>query len=466
MAHSPPSPWDFGDLFEREPARRVFTVAELTLQVKRLLERQVGSVWVTGEVSGLRVQASGHIYFTLKDAASQLSCTLFRSETATRRDLLREGAQVLLRGDLTVYEPRGQYQLVVRALEMQGRGALQEAFEMLKQKLAAQGLFDPGRKRALPRFPRRIGIVTSPTGAAFADVRHVMERRFAGIELVLAPSRVQGQGAAAELAQALRLLNTWSAMQPEGEGLNVILLTRGGGSLEDLWAFNEEVLARAIGESALPVVSAVGHEIDFTISDLVADLRAATPSAAAEILTQHYVASRELVSEAVSRLRLQVRRGLDEAQTRRMSSQRRLKLAHPRRGIEARAQRLDEARSALLRVAGSRLRDKRAALEALVVRARAVRPTAVLIRRAQRLKEQSHRLREMARQGLAAGRVRQLAALGRLRLLNPQNVLARGYSITTDEATGRVLRDAREIRAGQKLRTRLSLGQVRSTAEG
>ncbi|MBU6401719.1 MAG: exodeoxyribonuclease VII large subunit, partial [Verrucomicrobia bacterium] len=304
------SQWDFGELFPPEATRRILSVSELTGNVRRLLEGQIGRVWVTGEISNLRAQSSGHIYFTLKDPGAQLNCVLFRGEAVAHRELLRDGQKVVLRGELTVYEPRGQYQLRVEAIELQGVGALQMAFERLKERLNAEGLFAPERKRPLPRFPRRIGLVTSPTGAAIRDVLHVMARRYAGVELMLAPCRVQGEGAAEEIAGAIRLLNQWSASRG-ASGLDLIVVTRGGGSLEDLWAFNEEVVARAIFDSAVPVVSAVGHEIDFTISDFVADVRAATPSAAAEIVTEGYVGSRPFVTEAPARLRRAILDRLD-----------------------------------------------------------------------------------------------------------------------------------------------------------
>src|ERR1039457_826129 len=299
MSKQPKSQWDFGELFPAEQTRKVLSVSELTAQVKRLLEKQVGQVWVTGEVTNLRAQSSGHMYFTLKDAAAQLSCVLFRGEAVARRELLQDGQKVLLQGDVTVYEARGQYQLIVRAVELQGVGALQIAFEKLKQKLAAEGLFATERKRPLPKYPQRIGLVTSPTGAAIRDVLHVIERRDPSLEIILVACRVQGQGAAEEIAEAIKILNRFN----DSKKLDLVLVTRGGGSLEDLWAFNEEVVARAIFESVVPVMSAVGHEIDFTIADFVADVRAATPSAAAEIITEGVFASREFVADSSWRMR-------------------------------------------------------------------------------------------------------------------------------------------------------------------
>jgi exodeoxyribonuclease VII large subunit len=448
------SQWDFGELFPTEQTRKVLSVSELTAQIRSLLEKQVGSVWVTGEVTNLRAQSSGHIYFTLKDAASQLSCVLFSREKVPHRELLADGQKVLLQGDVTVYEARGQYQLIVRAVELQGVGALQIAFEKLKQRLAAEGLFAPERKRPLPKYPQRIGLVTSPTGAAIRDVLHVVRRRNPGLEIILAPCRVQGDGAAAEIAAAIRLLNEFSVGQasrlsPSEKSqrqagslsyIDLILVTRGGGSLEDLWAFNEEVVARAIFESVIPVVSAVGHEIDFTISDFVADVRAATPSAAAEIITEGVFASRQFVESLV----------------------RRMMQAHPRKRLDESLQRLDDLQTGLLRYGKQGVRERQVACQNLAARLRQVRPKQLLKQRRELLKVNRHRLRELAhvrfkdlKNGLAATEAR-------LRLLGPEQVLSRGYSITMDAASGKVLRDVAQVKAGQRLKTRLQKGEVLS----
>ena len=261
------------------PGRAVFTVAELTARIKAELEDSFPAVWVEGEISNLRAPSSGHAYFTLKDDLAQLRCVLFRSRGRRVRFELADGLQVLLFGGLDVYAARGEYQLVVELMEPKGLGALQLAFEQLKRKLDAEGLFDAARKRALPRFPRAIGIVTSPTGAALRDILHVIGRRFAGLRLLVAPVRVQGEGAALDVAQALENLC-------ELKDLDVVIVARGGGSIEDLWAFNDESVARAIVACTVPVISAVGHETDFTIADFAADLRAPTPSAAAALVVR------------------------------------------------------------------------------------------------------------------------------------------------------------------------------------
>jgi exodeoxyribonuclease VII large subunit len=522
MGKQAKSQWDFGELFPTEPGRsagaevvppttlrKVLTVAELTSQVKRLLETQVGQIWVTGEVTNLRAQSSGHIYFTLKDAESQLSCVLFRNEARESRAYLQDGRKVVLQGDLTVYEPRGQYQMRVIAVELQGIGALQIEFEKLKQRLNAEGLFAADRKRPIPRYPQRIGIVTSPTGAALQDVLHVVQRRNPGLEMVLAPCRVQGQGAGEEIAAALRLLNEFSQCRrrkaegrsdleegspsprpsPPGEGenrlesppklaavgpdsairnphcaLDLVLVTRGGGSLEDLWAFNEEVVARAIFESQLPVISAVGHEIDFTISDFVADLRAATPSAAAEIITEGVFSSCQFLAEAADRMRTLFRQRLEDKEYEVEQFLERLARVHPRRRVDELLQRMDDLQSTLARCMKQGTRDRQTAWRHLRERLVRVRPAQIVKERREVLRLTRRRLGELAGNRLKARRDQFKSLESRLRLLGPEQVLARGYSITMRGDTGEVVRNASEVEAGQELRTRLKSGEVRSVA--
>jgi exodeoxyribonuclease VII large subunit len=467
MGRTPKSQWDFGELFSPEQTRRVLTVSELTTQVKRLVEQHVGTVWVTGEITNLRAQSSGHIYFTLKDAATQLACVLFRSATVPARAALADGQKVILQGDVTVYEARGQYQLIVRQAELQGVGALQAAFERLKQKLAAEGLFAPERKRPLPPFPQRIGLVTSPTGAAIQDVLHVVQRRNPGLEIILAPCRVQGQGAAEEIAGAIGLLNEFHASRiTHHESLDLILVTRGGGSLEDLWAFNEEIVARAIAASEVPVVSAVGHEIDFTIADFAADVRAATPSAAAEIITEGVYASRVFIAEAPLRLRELCGRQLESRREEMDSVARRLARLHPRRRLDEAMQRLDDLRGSLGRGAARGVREARMAWEQIGLRLHQVRPSQVLKQQRERVDGLRERLAELGTRGLGDKKTRLAIASERLRLLGPEQVLGRGYSITTDAATGKILRDAKQTKPGQRLKTRLKSGEVRSVVEG
>ncbi len=462
MSKPSKSQWDFGELFSPAETRKVLSVGELTVKVRALLEKQVGSIWVSGEITNLRAQSSGHYYFTLKDAAAQLSCVLFSREKVAQRALLADGQKVLLQGDVTVYEARGQYQLIVRAVELQGIGALQIQFEKLKQKLAVEGLFAPERKRSLPAFPQRIGLVTSPTGAAIRDVLHVIQRRNPGLEIILAPARVQGEGAAREIAEAIRTLNEFSGRSRREEPhiskseisqslltsaatreLDLILLTRGGGSLEDLWAFNEEPVARAIFESQLPVVSAVGHEIDFTIADFVADFRAATPSAAAEIITEGVFASREFIGDAMDLMQLRVRRRLENAKENLTSLAGRFTRLHPRRKLDNSLQRLDDLQSVLWRGLKTAAHARGLVLQHLAGRFLRAKPSLAL-------KVRRENLRQLEK---------------RLNSLGPEQVLARGYSITTDAASGKVLRDASKIKVGQKLKTRLAKGELFSRSD-
>ena len=469
MARPVKTQWEFGELFPREQTRKVLTVTELTWQIKRLLEQQVGETWVTGEVTNLRVQSSGHIYFTLKDAGAQLNCVLFRGEAQVDRSLLQDGRKVTLQGEVTVYEPRGQYQLRVTKVELQGIGALQVAFEKLKQQLKAEGLFAAERKRPLPRYPQRIGLGTSPTGAAIRDVLHVVERRNPALEIILVACRVQGEGAAEEIAAAIRLLNEFNAAQAgEGDGqrgLDLILVTRGGGSLEDLWAFNEEVVARAIFDSALPVVSAVGHEIDFTISDFVADVRAATPSAGAEIITEGVFSSGQFLAEAAQRISQLARQQMADKRYELTQVVHRLARVHPRRRLNDWLQRLDEAQTSLLRCVNQGARRQRLVWQTLRERLARVRPGLVLRQRREAVVQVERRLQELARVQLERCRSGLGALEGRLRLLGPEQVLARGYSITTDAQTGNVLREAKAVEADQRLKTRLKSGEIFSRAE-
>ncbi len=480
------SQWDFGDLFSQPsqdaaaqpgvPTRQVFSVTELTGQIKRLLEKQVGAVWVSGEITNLRAQSSGHMYFTLKDAVAQLSCVLFRGEFQVDRALLQDGRKVNLRGEVTVYEARGQYQLRVTEAEAQGIGALQAAFERLKQKLNAEGLFAPERKRPLPRYARRLGLVTSPTGAALRDVLHVIERRNPSLELVLAPCRVQGDGAAREIAAAIALLNDYHARMlraaeasgapaSAASGLDLLLVTRGGGSLEDLWAFNEEVVARAIYHSALPVVSAVGHEIDFTISDFVADLRAATPSAAAELITEGVYSSCQFIGAAGNRIRQLARQHFSDKAAALSRAQQRLSRAHPLRKLNEHLQRLDVLQSSLARCVRQAVKRQRVEWQNLAARLSRVRPTALLKQRREVLEQAYERLREQARHGLRERNAQVQFLEARLQLLGPEQVLGRGYSITMDAKTSTIIRKAAEVAPGQLLRTRFKTGEACSRVE-
>ncbi len=463
MPRAPKTQWDFGDLFTPDQTRNVLSVSDLTVQIKRSLEKGFTAVWVTGEISNFRMQSSGHAYFILKDAQAQVQAVLFRGQASIDRSTLRDGARVTLGGDITVYEPRGQYQLRVSHVEVQGVGALQVAFERLKAKLQSEGLFDPARKRTIPRFPRRVGLVTSPTGAAIQDVIHVIQRRFSKLELILAPTRVQGDGAASEVVNALQRLNQWSEQAPEHQKIDVLLLTRGGGSLEDLWTFNEESVARAVAASHLPIISAVGHEIDFTICDFVADFRAATPSAAAEILTEEYVASRDFVEMVSDRLATLARQRLDRSMERLTHAERRLVREHPRRRLEQRGQQLDDIQQQLSRLLQRCLRDRRSLLDHVRRRLSQLRPGVVVTRKIEAISILAKKLQTTAEARLQDHQTRITNLVTKLHLLSPQNVLNRGYSITQDATTGSILRSATAIHPGRKIRTRLQTGELLST---
>lgn len=462
MPRKPSSQWEFGELFAAPELRRVLTVSQLTGNVRQLLEERIGTVWVSGEITNLREQASGHAYFTLKDPEAQLSCVLFRNVSFAGRALLDNGAMVIAHGDLTVYEPRGQYQLVIRELEFQGAGALQVAFEKLKRELAAKGYFAPERKRPLPRLPERVGLVTSATGAAIRDVLQVVQRRQPGLELILAACRVQGEGAGKEIAAAIASLNRWSQRQPAGRALDLILVTRGGGSLEDLWAFNELAVAEASYHSDLPVVSAVGHEIDFTIIDFVADLRAATPSAAAELITEGAFASRVAVAEARRSMSRALHHRLEAVRETGLFLRKRLLRCRPTRLLQERMQYVDELRDRCIRLVRAQWLARQQSHRVLHTRLRRIKPATRLAQWRLMLGEALAGLRRNAFFRLKETRSRLEVAAGQLRLLSPEQTLARGYSITTTK-DGQIIRSAAEVKPGDLVQTRIADGAFTST---
>jgi len=465
MAKPLKSKWEFGELFPAEAIRKTLTVSELTGSIRRLLEKEIGNVSVMGEITNLRVQSSGHIYFTIKDANAQIACVLFRNESrAVNRDFLEDGQKVVIDGEVTVYEARGQYQLRVMSLQLQGMGALQAAFERLKQKLQSEGLFDAGRKREIPAFPHGIGVVTAPGGAAIQDVLHAIARRNPALKVVLAPCRVQGAGAGQEIAAAIDLLNEWAVLNGESK-LDLILVTRGGGSLEDLWAFNEEIVARAIYGSRLPVISAVGHEIDFTISDFVADFRAATPTAAAEIITEGVFSARPQIIAAREHLRELMEDGLAQKREELEAAARRLQRMHPKRRLEQQAQLLDELNASMTRCLRHCLRQKQSEWLNFSGRFARLHPEVELCRRQEAFAQLIARLATGSAMAMQSLRQNLLQAKTRLGLLSPENTLSRGYSITMNAATGKVLRNANEAAVGTKIRTRLARGDVTSTVD-
>jgi exodeoxyribonuclease VII large subunit len=436
--------------------RRALTVSQLTERIQGVLETEFLDVWVEGEVSNLKLASSGHWYFSLKDDQAQVRAVVWRTDARLIRFRPRDGMKVLARGQLRVYPPRGEYQLAVQLLEPLGKGSLQQAFEELKQKLEREGLFDPARKRPLPMLPRRIGVVTSPTGAVLRDILRVLRSRYANLEVLVYPALVQGEGAAAEIAHGIRALNRIA-------GLDVILLARGGGSLEDLWAFNEEAVARAIAASRIPTLSAVGHETDFTIADFVADLRAATPSAAAERVVQ---AKQELEARVVA---------LGE----RRDAALRLRLARVRARVEgAAAHRVFAAERGRLRVLAQRTDELARRSQALVLRGvergraharrlrerlEAFRLDRQLAARRERLELQRERLGVLFRAEAGRQRARLGALAASLDGLSPLAVLGRGYALVWDEARGRLVRSAAEVAPGAALRIRLHEGGLRAS---
>jgi exodeoxyribonuclease VII large subunit len=440
---------DFGGSAASRPARRqALTVSELTDRIQGVLETDFVDVWVEGEVSNLKRAASGHIYFSLKDEKAQIRAVVWRTDARLLRFRPQDGMHVVARGGLRVYPPRGDYQISVQVLEPLGKGSLAQAFEQLKEKLEKEGLFDPARKRPLPVLPRRIGVVTSPTGAVIRDILRVLHRRFANLEVLVYPVRVQGEGAAAEIAQGLRALSQLG-------GLDVIVLARGGGSLEDL----------PIASSRIPTLSAVGHETDFTIADFVADLRAPTPSAAAERVVQAKEELRGRIEAAEKRLHAAVRHGLARTRARVEAAGARRVFTAEQGRLRVRAQRLDELVRSGERALERCLERSRERERRLGERLEALRWDRQLAVRRERLDRLSDRLQGIFRGAVERRRAVLARLAGRLEGLSPLAVLGRGYALVWDEAAGLLLRDAAETEEGRRLHIRLHHGAIRATVE-
>jgi exodeoxyribonuclease VII large subunit len=432
--------------------RRVLSVSALSAQLMAVMEERFPAVWVEGEVSNFKVYGSGHAYFTLKDEGAQLRCVLFRNRARRVRFEPKDGLHVMAFGAVEVYAQRGEYQLVVELLEPRGVGALQLAFEQLKERLQAEGLFNPARKRPLPRFPRKIGIVTSPSGAALRDMLRVIGRRFGEIHIVLAPARVQGEGAAAEVAQGVRELNALG-------GVDVIIVGRGGGSFEDLWAFNDEMLARTIAASKIPVISAVGHEVDVTIADFVADVRAATPSNAAELVVKEKRAIVDSLADLTGRLRRAVVRTVVGHRERLARVRGRRVLTDASRPLHDLERRLDEARARLRRAALAAVRRAEHRVELADRGLRTLSPVARTVNGRQALTGLQARLERGLRGTVDRAHHLLGAAAGRLDSLSPLGVLGRGYSLTRTPE-GRIVRTWREVTAGDAVRVLLHEGSL------
>ena len=445
---------DFMDDFsEPAPSLPVLTVSELNRMARRALESQLPLLWVEGEVSNFMRAASGHWYFSLKDANAQVRCVMFRGRNQFADFTPANGDHVEIRALPSLYEARGEFQLGAEAIRRAGAGRLYEAFLKLKAKLDAEGLFDPARKRPLPRFPRSLGIVTSPQAAALHDILTALARRMPGLPVILYPTPVQGAGAGAQIAAAIRTAGARAEC-------DVLLVCRGGGSLEDLWAFNDEAVARAIAASPMPVVSGVGHETDFTLADFAADLRAPTPTAAAE-----------LASPVRAELLLQLgnlARQLQHQLTRRQQTEmQRLdflarRLIHPAEQLHRRQTELNQLEQRLRHASGTRLTTEQLRIARLSQRL--VTPIHVVRREQQRLDALGLRARRAVEGGVAQHRLNLARLASSLSHLNPEGVLARGYSIVQSES-GKVVQDASVLNSGEKIGIRFHRGQARATVE-
>ena len=440
------------DFSFRPPERRIWTVRDLVASVRTHIEREHGDAWVEGEISNLRAQNSGHIYFTLKDENSQLSAVMFRSSARLLRFRPADGMQVVVRGRVTIYEDRGQLQIIAEHLEPKGAGALQLAFEQLKAKLAAEGLFEASRKKPIPALPRVIGIVTSPQAAALRDILNVLQRRHDRASVLIFPAQVQGEGAPAEVAAGIRFFN-------RAGSVDVILVARGGGSAEDLAAFNDETLARVIAASELPVISAIGHETDFTIADFVADLRAATPSAAAELV----IRSRAEVEEQIAGLEHELDRGI---RYRLMMGRQRLTVLaqHGAFGrmmelIHRRQQKVDDLTNRLTHAQRNHLEMQRRKFETLAAVVRHYDLRLVLGGVRKELNASVAAMAAAARDLLLRRRSRLERLTSQMEALSPVAILERGYALVFD-ASGKLVKDAARVKAGEEIRARVAHGEI------
>lgn len=438
----------------RTDNRAIYSVSELVGQLRSLLEHSLPNIQVQGEISNFAGPASGHWYFTLKDAKAQLRCVMFKGDNLRVRPQPGNGDEVLVRGRISVYPARGEMQMYCNEMEAAGIGALLRAFEALKKKLLAEGLFDEARKQPLPALPRRIGIITSGSGAALHDMQTTLRRRWPLARVYLWPVPVQGEAAAPAIVEALKSL-------PGRVSLDLILLGRGGGSLEDLWAFNTESVARAIDGCPVPVISGVGHETDTTIADFVADQRAATPTAAAELATPDRAEWLQQITQIQRRLQDGTRARLNRRRQELTGLEQRLRLQHPERRLRDRAQRLDDLDMRLRSVMSRQLQGQRQRLIGIQRHLGSVNPAQRIVLFRHRLTSTWNRLDQQMQQHLALPRQRLEQTSTLLRSLSPQNVLDRGYALVSDEA-GHIVRDASGLAAGQHIDIRLSRGRAKA----
>ena len=444
-----------GDTVESDKTK-IYTVSTLSEKIKNLLEANFDFVWVEGEISNFRSPLSGHFYMVLKDEKAQIRAVMFRPQTRYLKFMPQDGMKVIVRGRVAIYEPRGEYQVVLDYMEPLGVGALALAFEQLKQKLASQGIFDESVKKPLPFLPQRVAVITSPTGAAIRDFLKIIRRRFANLEIIVVPVKVQGEGAAAEMVEALALVN-------RELDVDVIVLTRGGGSLEDLWAFNQEELALAIRASRVPVVSAVGHEIDVTISDLAADLRAPTPSGAAELL----VVEKETLKQQIMQLQARLQSGL---KTELASLKEKLRflsrgLRDPRKRLADSWLRLDEMENRLSRMMSFMIMDRKRSLAAgervLILHS----PLKIIAGLKQKIEYQSRSMAMMVTRKLKDCRTDISMLREKLKDMSPLSVLGRGYSITRTLPEKRVLRSSSQVNQGDRVNVKLAEGELECLVE-
>lgn len=418
----------------------------------------MGVVWLIGELSNFSAPVSGHWYFTLKDARAQVKCAMFRGNNQRVTFRPANGNQVLVKARLSLYEPRGDYQLIIESMQPEGDGRLQQQFEQLKMKLAGEGLFAQTLKKALPEQPKRVGIITSKTGAALHDILNVLKRRDPGLPVVIYPTMVQGEGASISIAQAIGRANA-------RQECDVLIVGRGGGSLEDLWAFNEEIVARTIAASQIPIISAVGHEVDVTIADFVADMRAPTPSAAAELVSRDLSVQMQKITQRQQHLRHAMRHYLSQRQSLLVRWQHRLDRQHPQVQLNQQSQRLDELRSRLERAMRKQISDRQQHVHRNEYKLALHSPAQRLEKMSSQLAAHQRRLQDAMDRRLVKAHHQLAMATEKLDAVSPLATLARGYSITRHE-NGQVIRSAAQVKTGDTLQTTLADGEIRSTVTG
>jgi exodeoxyribonuclease VII large subunit len=439
------------------PNAEIWNVSQLTRRIKSLLEMQISYVWLSGEISNWRVSPAGHAYFTLKDANSQIDAVMFRGKLMHVRFGPDSGLEVIVHGQVTVYERRGNYQIVCEDMQPKGMGALQLAFERLKAKLQEEGLFDQEHKKPLPMLPHRIGIVTSPTGAAIRDILNVINRRFAQVHITLFPARVQGEEAAEEIVEGIRVLDQ--------RGVDVIIIGRGGGSLEDLWPFNEEVVVRAVYDCETPIISAVGHEIDFSLSDFAADVRAATPSAAAELVVREQDALLKDICGYRDRLIRIVRQQTAQRRQRLDTARRHYVFRNPEQLVAQRRQQTDEMRMRLQQVALDDMRRTRVRVDRAVRSLALLSPRQQILRTTERLRSLRRRLATSGMHSTEPWRRRFLTLVGRLDALSPLGILARGYAIAWKQPGRILVRRASQLEPGDSVDLQFGKGTATARIE-